>query len=469
VEQRKLFKEGEKMKRFVDGEPLRSKVAVVKGKGYEDANEMVRKAIELIGGIKKICGKNDIVMIKPNMVFPRPPELNETTHPAIVEAVVRICKETGATVKVGEQSAWHFDSEEAFRVTGIKDAALRGGADEVVNWEEEWNRNEYINIKIPNGRSITSAMLPKSLMESTVIIHIPKMKMNYMQLVSLSIKGWLGILSKTHRGPYHRTNMDMAWATCDLAKAVKDKHKLTLIDGIIGMQGGGPHAGLPMRLGAIVASSDMVAADAVACYLMGLHPLEAPSTQIAMKEGIGTGELSEMELMGEDIDKVRQSFIRPIRRYVSKWKNVIEYSGGACEGCLFGFSRAPIIVDPQKTYALIAGGRAYIPDNLRVDEAWLIGTCACSTSHQLKGFKEKLKNVKKIVKIPGCPGVTGFHSQYEKAEYKDTPYCVPDQISLDGSACATLPDCCRPDEIEKIYNRREGKVSLKEFLGEEEH
>ena len=181
------------MGRFVDGKPFNSKVAVTKGNGYEDTYNLVKEAIELLGGIKKICTKNDTVMIKPNMVFPRAPELNETTHPAVVEAVVKVCKSTGATVRVGEQSAWHFDAEEAFQITGIKEAALRGGADEVVNWEDEWKRNEYIKVKIPDGRSITSAMLPRSLMESTVIIHLPKMKMNYMQLVSLSIKGWLGI------------------------------------------------------------------------------------------------------------------------------------------------------------------------------------------------------------------------------------------------------------------------------------
>ncbi|MDP6179627.1 MAG: DUF362 domain-containing protein, partial [Desulfatiglandales bacterium] len=125
-------------------------------------------------------------------------------------------------------------AEQAFDISGIRAGALEAGVDEVVNWEND----EYLDVEIPNPRSIVKAKLPRSVLEADRLIHIPKMKNNSMQLVSLGIKGWLGLLAYQDRYLYHRTDADIAFATCDLAKAIKDKHCLTLIDGITGLMGG---------------------------------------------------------------------------------------------------------------------------------------------------------------------------------------------------------------------------------------
>lgn len=447
------------MSRFIDGEPIKSKVAITTAKTYNQAERAVRKAIKLLGGSEAICTSKDIVMIKPNMIFPRPPDLAETTHPAVIAALVKILKKTGAVVKVGEQAGWNFDTDEAFEVTGIRKAALEAGADEIVNWKKD----ERVAVKIPDPRSIQVAYLPKSVMEADVFIHVPKMKTNYVQTVTLAIKGLLGLLDNKDRTLFHRCNVDIAWATCDLAKAIAPKHRLTLIDGITAMEGGGPHAGLKCNPGVIVASSDMVAVEAVALAIMGLHPLEAPSTQVAMKANLGTAELSEIEILGKTIEEVRYPFKRPLRRYVSKWKNIKEYIGGTCEGCLLALTRTPFIVEPNKTYALIAGTRAMVPDHLEADEVWLIGMCACREDHQFPGFMEKIKHIKTIHKFGLCPGVASFHDQYQRPITRGTPYEIIDQITIDGGTLAILPDLVRQEEREMAEARREGKMSLEEF------
>lgn len=342
------------MSRFVDGQPMKSKVAITTAKTYDQVENAVEEAIQLLGGPEAICTFQDVVMIKPNMVLPKHPDLAETTHPSVIAALIKVLKKTGAIIKVGEQAAWNFNSNEAFEVTGIRKAALTAGADEVVDWE----RDERVAVKIPGSRSIQVAYLPKSVVDADVFIHVPKMKTNYVQTLTLAVKGLLGLLANKDRGLYHRTNVDMAWATCDLAKAIISKHRLTLIDGITAMEGGGPHAGLKCNPGIIVASPDMVAVNAVGSSIMGFHPLEAPTTQVAMKDGIGTAELSEIEILGKTIEEVRYPFKRPLRRWVSKWKNVKEYLGGTCEGCLLGLSRTPFIVDSNKTYVLIAGRKS---------------------------------------------------------------------------------------------------------------
>lgn len=448
------------MSRFVDGEPMKSSVAITTAKTYDQAEKAVEEAITLLGGPEAICTSKDVVMIKPNMVFPEPPEMDVTTHPAVVAALVKLLKKTGATIKVGEQAAWHFSTEKAFEVTGIGRAALEAGADAIVNWEKD----ERVAVEVPDPRSIQVANLPLSVVEADVFIHVPKMKTNFMyNSVTLAIKGMLGLIDNKERALYHRTIAEMAWATCDLAKAIAPKHRLTLIDGITAMEGGGPHNGLKVNLGVIVASQDMVAAEAVACAVMGFHHLESPGVQVAMKAGLGTGELSEIETLGKTIDEVRYPFKRPIRRYVSKWRNVKEYIGGTCEGCLMSLNRTPFIVEPDKTYALITGTRVCIPDNIEADEVWLIGTCAVRESHQFPGFMKKIQHIKTIRKFNACPGNAAFHDQYKKPITKGTPYEIPDQISLDGATLVPLPDLVRRSDLEAAEARREGRMSLEEF------
>jgi len=212
----------------------------------------------------------------------------------------------------------------------------------------------------------------------------------------------------------------------------------------------------------------MVAVEAVGCTIMGFHPFESPGVQVAMKAGLGTGELSEIEILGKTIQEViTHPFKRPIRRLVSKWKNVKEYVGGTCEGCLLGMTRTPFMVNPNKTYAIIAGTRALVPDNLEADEVWLVGECACRENHQFPKVMSKISHVKTIHKFPACPGIVGFHDQYKRPITKGTPYQIPDLITIDGSTLAILPDLVRENDREAAEMRREGRMSLDEAKREQ--
>ena len=154
-----LLQGGGVMSRFVEGEPMMSKVAITSARTYEEAERDVTEAIELLGGPEAVCRSGDVVMIKPNMILPKHPDLAETTHPAVVAALVKVLKNTGATIKVGEQAAWHFDTEEAFEVTGIRRAAMEAGADEIVNWQQDTR----VDVEVPDPRSIQVASLPESV------------------------------------------------------------------------------------------------------------------------------------------------------------------------------------------------------------------------------------------------------------------------------------------------------------------
>lgn len=461
------------MRKFLEREPLKekSKVSIVRAEDYTQAARAVRQAVDLLGGIEKICSRGDVVMIKPNMIYASRPEEAETTHPAVVEAMVALCKEAGATVKVGEQTGWHCDPELSFTVTGIKDAALIGGADEVVNWDTD----EYVDVKVPNARSFARVKLPKSLVEADVIISLPKMKTNAVQLATLGIKAWIGALHNSMRTFIHKNSLDMGWACTDIVKALGKRLKLTLIDGIVGMEGSGPHAGLICHPKVIIASQDVVAFNAVTCEVMGFHPLEIPATQVAMKDGLGTADLDEIDVVGERIEDVVYPFKRPVNQYVSRYPNVREFVGGACQGCFWVFPSLPPHVDPQKKYALIAGARALIGEDLSdYDEAHLIGICACAPSHQLPGYKGRVMQAKKVITHPLCPGYSTAVHHHEKPEVKGDVFETPDLLLGDMCALWEVPDVTNPEKMEAALQRKENgqspadlRRSLESYYGPE--
>ena len=359
--------------RFLNRPPRekKSKVAITCGKEYTEAERMVTQALDLLG-MERICKPGDNVLVKPNLCLPTPPEVAETTHPAIVAAVVRRARQDGGRVWVGESCAWHFPMELVFEVTQARQAALDAGAEQVV----DLGKCEFVETNVPNPRVMKTASIPKPVLDADVIINLPKMKNNFVTLTTLSVKNMLGLLRPDDRHPFHRTPMDMAWACNDIFKSIQDRHRLTLIDGIWGVEGA-THAGPVCKPGVIVASEDPIAAEAVGNMIMGYHALESAQVQIGMKDDLGTGDPGEIEVVGARIEDVRHPFERSLMYYVSRYPNVSEYYGGTCPACVWPAVALPSVVDPDKKYAVVAGARVFIAEKIEdVDEVYLVGTCA---------------------------------------------------------------------------------------------
>ena len=68
----------------------------------------------------------------------------------------------------------------------------------------------------------------------------------------------------------------------------------------------------------------------------------------------------------------------------------------------------------------MVGARAMIGQDLaNFDEVWLSGMCAASPSHQLPGFKEKVKRAKKVHRINHCPGYNFMIHYWQDPAVKD--------------------------------------------------
>ena len=117
----------------------------------------------------------------------------------------------------------------------------------------------------------------------------------------------IGLRQKFH-AEYIRSE-DFSQVLTDIFSAVRPQ--LTIMDGIIAMEGEGPAAGSLRKLGVILASQDAVAVDAVATKIIGLNPIDIHTTRYSDERGLGVGNLQNIEVVGEGIDGVMVPDFKP--------------------------------------------------------------------------------------------------------------------------------------------------------------
>jgi uncharacterized protein (DUF362 family) len=172
---------------------------------------------------------------------------------------------------------------------------------------EEWTRYEprgkmrVLDQIFPKGIEI-----PKRLIGEN-IIHLPTMKTHVFTTMTGAMKNAFGGLLHERR---HWTHSVIHETLVDLLTIQKEIHSgiFALMDGTIAGDGPGPRCLVPHIKNYILASADQVAIDAVSAKMMGFDPLGLPFIRIAHESGLGCGNPSEIEVVGEDIKEVNFQF-----------------------------------------------------------------------------------------------------------------------------------------------------------------
>lgn len=392
------------------------KVALVKTR---DPYDGVRRVIEMLSP-RPLNFKDSRVLVKPNLCSPFPPEdVPSNTHPDVIGAVVRYLKEEGArAIWVGDEPVWGLRSRFACKKSGVKEIVEREGGTLLYLDEEK-----RVKKKIPGGRIFDALSLPAILDEIDFLINLPKMKINMMALVTLSIKNLLGLVSFRDRKRFHR-GIDLSYALVDIAKVIKPA--LNIIDGIVAMEGMSAHVGTGRPLGLLIGSHDMVAADIVGSQVMGFNPMEVITTQLALKDKLGVEDPKQIEIVGEPIENVKVVLERPFPRLVHPDPNVEVIPGGICPGCMGRVSKIPPRVEPGKRYGVILGKRVSYPKNQNFDEIWCFGDCGVEEGKRVAKRFPHLKE--KMRKVKGCPPLEWWAKQTLEEELKERGWWEKDAM-----------------------------------------
>lgn len=259
-------------------------VAVAEGSDYP---AITRRAIAALGGMKRFVRAGDVVVVKPNMGWDRSTELAANTHPQVVRAVVEECLAAGARkVKVFDYTC--NDPRRCYVNSGIE-GALKG----MKNVECKQIEPERFKKVQLNGRFLKEWELYDEALTANVFINVPVAKHHGLSKLTLGLKNVMGVMGG-NRGYVHRS-LDLALADVNAHL----KSHLTVIDATRVLVAHGPQGGNIADvkvLNKVIASTDIVAADAFATTLFGLKPADIPATVAAHKRGLGEMQLERIKV-----------------------------------------------------------------------------------------------------------------------------------------------------------------------------
>jgi len=139
------------------------------------------------------------------------------------------------------------------------------------------------------------------------IIHLPTVKTHIYTTTTGAMKNAFGGLLNTKR---HYTHSVIHETLVDLLAIQKEIHTgiFSVMDGTICGSGPGPRTMIPVEKDYILAGSDSVAIDAVAAKMMGFDPMNIPYIRLAHEDGLGNGNVEDINIIGENISNVNFGF-----------------------------------------------------------------------------------------------------------------------------------------------------------------
>lgn len=278
------------------------KVSLQKCESYEQESvaSAIKALLEPIGGMKAFVKKGDLVLIKPNMLSCKEPERAATTHPSVIEAVIKECFEAGASeVLVGDSPPAIFGRTEDFwNKTGFAKATQAAGG-ELLCFEKDEKAN--ISFKVMGNEVSTSVI--KTAFTADVVISLSKMKTHNLTRITGAIKNTFGFIPGFAKALWHKkfTRVDEFTAfIVELAKALPVK--LHIMDGIEAMDLQGPASGRVKKNNILIASESPVAVDMAFCKVVKLKPEAVSTISYCKKIGWGITSIKDLEFVGTPVE-----------------------------------------------------------------------------------------------------------------------------------------------------------------------
>ena len=248
---------------------------------------LVQRALEDLGGIRRFVGRQDVVVIKPNIAWDRTPEQAANTNPEVVAEVVRQCWQAGAKRVIVTDVSCN-EPRRCFQRSGIQAAAHAEGAEVILPDPELFREVDLGGVVLKSWPVFTP------FLEAYKIINLPIAKHHVLTGATLGMKNWYGILG----GERNRLHQQIHQSLCDLASfmlptvTIMDCYRILLRNGPTG----GNLEDVALKK-TIVAGTDPVALDAwVAKAYWNLDPAKMPYLEMAAARGLGTVDFDKLQV-----------------------------------------------------------------------------------------------------------------------------------------------------------------------------
>jgi len=253
-----------------------------------DPEQMVRAAVDSLGGMGRFVTPGDVVVVKPNICASyNSYEYAATTNPWVVGGIVKLAIEAGAKQVKVMDFPFGGTAEQAYRKSGIQAEVQNAGGKMVV-----MSNIKFIETAIPGGKDLKSARIYDDILRADVLINVPIAKNHQLALLTLAMKNLMGVI---YNRPYMHTNLGQKLA--DLSATVRSH--LVIVDAVRMLMAHGPTGGNladVKKADTIIASPDIVAADSYAATLFGYQPEQLGYINKGVQMGLGSANLDKLNI-----------------------------------------------------------------------------------------------------------------------------------------------------------------------------
>lgn len=255
-----------------------------------DPAEITRRAVVAVGGMERFVQRGQTVIVKPNICHaPVGVGYGTTTHPAVVGTLVAMALAAGARKVQVMDGPFASQPDEAYARSGISAAVAAAGGEMVI-----MSSLAYGDAAIPAGRNIHEWSVYQPALKADVVIDVPVAKHHGSAGLSLAMKNLMGLLEPRGRGTFHG---DLHQNIADLTTLFRPQ--LTVVDAVYMLMAHGPTGGSlsdVRQQNTVIASPDIVAADAYAATLFGKQPQEIGYIGIGAAMGLGSADLQALRI-----------------------------------------------------------------------------------------------------------------------------------------------------------------------------
>lgn len=285
-------------------------VSIVRCDDYlqQTVDRAVKRVLEPLGGVSAFQPKGKRVLLKPNLLSACKPEDAATTHPSVVEALAKEFAAAGAEVTIADSPGGLYSTsslKRVYEVCGMAAAAENSGAR--LNFDLSYKRISY-----PGGIYASEFDILAPVLDADIIVSIAKLKTHGLAYYTGAVKNLFGCIPGLEKAAFHSRYPDryrFNAVLVDLCELIKPH--LSVVDGVIGMEGDGPSAGAPKHVGVIGASLNPYALDVAMCDLVSLPPSQVPVLVEAAARNLVVPTVTDISFAGDEPGNFKTRFVPP--------------------------------------------------------------------------------------------------------------------------------------------------------------
>lgn len=276
---------------------------------YKTVEKSVFQCLDGIPAIKQKIQPQTKVLVKVNLLRGNRPEEAITTHPSVVEAIVRYLQALGCSVIIGDSpgSALKFNEKllhSVYKITGMLDVAQHTGCE--LNYD-----CSVIEVVNKAAKIVPTMHIIKVINDVDFVVSAAKLKTHVMMTFTGAVKNLFGIIPGRTKIDYHlkmHNTDNFAAMLVDLCEYVKPV--FSVIDAVEGMEGDGPAAGDKRQVGLILASESPYAIDWTALQIIGMKPMDVPTMCEVKRRNIFDSSLEDIQVNGVQLSEIK---VKPFR------------------------------------------------------------------------------------------------------------------------------------------------------------